>query len=438
MKRLLLLLMAIGLTPGAPLAGTFQDLGAGLSVSACSANGDVVVGTYSGGGAFRWSVDGGLEPIGGLEALDVSEDGNVIAGTIDVDGLETAAYWTEADGWQMLGEMPGGASCDASLSSSYGTNGDGSIVVGLGWIASCRAHGFRWDADSGMVDLGSTVADRSSRANDVSGDGSLVIGWQDASTGYRQGARWVEGVQNLFVDGNGDPVGEAQASNPDGSVVVGGSTYGMEAWRWTGSGAVEAIGNLPGFDFRSTALGVSDDGTVVVGFSGFGADRDAFIWIEGEGMTKLDNWIVAQGITDAGGVDLGTATGISANGRVIVGWGFVGFQYHGWRIDLDETVGVEQADRPLAVQMLAPRPNPFRAGVTISYELDEPSPVAVTIHDAAGRVVRRLTDGFMSAGAHSTSWDGCDDHERHAAAGTYFVRLSTPIEHHTRSVTLTR
>jgi flagellar hook assembly protein FlgD len=40
-----------------------------------------------------------------------------------------------------------------------------------------------------------------------------------------------------------------------------------------------------------------------------------------------------------------------------------------------------------------------------------------------GSLVRRLVDQTMSAGTHSTRWNGVDDAGRPASSGIYFVRM---------------
>ena len=97
---------------------------------------------------------------------------------------------------------------------------DASVIVGLGWNGCSYAHGFRWQEATGMADLGTSVPDRSTRANAVSEEGRVIVGWQDAATGFRQGARWVDGRQELFTGPHG-AVGEAHGTNADGSLVVG-------------------------------------------------------------------------------------------------------------------------------------------------------------------------------------------------------------------------
>jgi probable HAF family extracellular repeat protein len=55
----------------------------------------------------------------------------------------------------------------------------------------------------------------------------------------------------------------------DGSVLVGraSSASGAEAFRWTSGGGMVGLGDLPGGGFESTAEAVSADGSTVVGYS---------------------------------------------------------------------------------------------------------------------------------------------------------------------------
>ena len=113
----------------------------------------------------------------------------------DARGSQQAAIWLRGTEWRLLGRgsspMPG--PCDADLSIAIQVSGDGKVVVGLGWDTRSVARAFRWEESTGMVNLGSTVADRSSRADAVSGDGKVVVGFQEHTSGFWQGARWVDG-----------------------------------------------------------------------------------------------------------------------------------------------------------------------------------------------------------------------------------------------------
>jgi uncharacterized membrane protein len=111
----------------------------------------------------------------------------------------------------------------------------------------------------------------------------------------------------------------AWALSDDGTTVVGGSGAGYEeeAFRWTSDHGIQGLGELSFPDFEeeySRALGVSADGSVVVGLSGSprgGSGLEAFAWHEDNGQ------LVAQGDLPGETVPL-AAYSISRNG-VLVG-----------------------------------------------------------------------------------------------------------------------
>jgi flagellar hook assembly protein FlgD len=72
---------------------------------------------------------------------------------------------------------------------------------------------------------------------------------------------------------------------------------------------------------------------------------------------------------------------------------------------------------------LSVSPNPFNPRTTLSFNLDDPGAVILTIHDARGRLVRELWAGEAPAGGHALVWDGRDDGNRAVAAGVYVSRL---------------
>jgi hypothetical protein len=77
---------------------------------------------------------------------------------------------------------------------------------------------------------------------------------------------------------------------------------------------------------------------------------------------------------------------------------------------------------PTAVSVRAV-PNPIRAGGAVHVSLDRPRVVSVEILDAAGRRVRLLTHGLVSAGDHALVWDGRDLEGRRPPAGIYLVNV---------------
>ena len=89
------------------------------------------------------------------------------------------------------------------------------------------------------------------------------------------------------------------------------SISGIEAFRWTSAGMV-GLGDLAGGVFSSRATGVSADGSVVVGFGTVVQNnQSAFRWTQGGSMVDLGALIL-------GG--LSGATGVSADGNVVVGY----------------------------------------------------------------------------------------------------------------------
>lgn len=101
----------------------------------------------------------------------------------------------------------------------------------------------------------------------------------------------------------------------DGSVVVGQGTSasGSEAFRWTSDGGMVGLGDLGGGVFYSAAIRTSADGSVVVGISESASGTEAFRWTSSGGMIGLGDF--------AGGSFFSQGTGVSADGSVVVGDG---------------------------------------------------------------------------------------------------------------------
>lgn len=318
-----------------------------------SASGALVVGGLSTAGGFYWMPTTGAIYIGGLGASNVSRDGSTIVGVaLDSRGVQ-AAIWQRAAEWRLLGSFrPSSVSCGASLSSAADVSRDGKIVVGLAWDGCNLAHAFRWD-ESGMTDLGSSVAGRSSRADGVSGDGKVVVGHQETAGGFTQGAQWLDGRQTLFT-GPGGMVGTAKAANLDGSVIVGrvcnpnatqpGEPSFQSGWVWTGQDGLKC---LPAPKLRASpgpliiveARAVSDDGRVIGGSQNVGGsdDSDAVIWIDRVPF-YLKDYLRAHGVPNAfeTWVNTGTITDISPDGRIIVGKGAALTGFRGYMVILGD------------------------------------------------------------------------------------------------------
>ena len=343
-RRLAVVLLTLamsGVVAPAAAAPSFTPLN--FSPTATSADGRVVVGTENLQGlrAVRWTADGGAVTIGnGAEASDVSADGAVVVGSVWRLGAQRAFRWNAADG---LVEIPHQPRMEG-LSKASAVSADGSVIVGTWgdyWYDMYSEPGyeaFRWTSGDGMWlihEFGLTLG-FASQAVDVSADGTVVVGdvyqWSGDGHGptYPFAYHALGGMVTLPMEGY-----SAAAVSADGSVVVG--NFG----RLSSDDGLLALGALPGQD-GSWASDVSADGSVVVGtsFAGDLAQSRAFIWDEANGMRSLADVLGDLGI-DLGGWRLEQATGISADGRTIVGTGLDPLgQRAGWIATIPEPVAL--------------------------------------------------------------------------------------------------
>ena len=225
-----------------------------------------------------------------------------------------------------LGQLPG----TGIGSVGTGISADGSVVVGTGTSTDFEA--FRWTSSEGMVGLGFLPGRVSSRGTGVSGDGSIVVGSSSDENFASEAFRWTAatGMVGLGDLVGGDGFSIASAVSSDGTAIVGissrpGAPDNGEAFRWTSSGGMVGLGNAPDGRFlNSRATAVSADGAVIVGNGDAIVGEDLltspFIWDADHGMRPLQDLLANEGV-DLTGWTLDSATGISGDGRAIVGFG---------------------------------------------------------------------------------------------------------------------
>jgi uncharacterized membrane protein len=174
-----------------------------------------------------------------------------------------------------------------------------------------------------------------------------VVGFQEHTTGFWQGARWVGSQQTLFTGPLGI-VGQAYDTNGDGSIVVGqvcrpGDPRDQSGWVWTSGGGVECL-PVPRVrllsregDFLGRARATSDDGRVIGGAQAFGLEADAVLWLDKQPF-YLKEYLRDHGVPNAfeGWVNTGNITDISRDGRVLVGWGAGPRDFKGYIVILPE------------------------------------------------------------------------------------------------------
>jgi probable HAF family extracellular repeat protein len=276
-------------------------------------------GGFSANESWIWSAGSGpilVPTLGNSAFVDVTADGLTLAGTWKKPNGDTEAGIVVGGVTTFLGNL--GAQSGTSVTSFYSMNDAGTAVVGLAWVTAGQAHGFKWTPGGGMQDLGSFNPTRSSRANGVSEDGNVVVGWDEHTTGYRRPCYWVGATEFLIAD----LPGEAWGTNADGSVIVG--ILEDELFRFDTINGPVKLGKLPGSVGGDDAYGVSvsADGNTIVGYNGnsfFGTPFRAFVWRPGSGMVVLEDLLVALGAANAAGANLSFAYNVSADGRTISG-----------------------------------------------------------------------------------------------------------------------
>ena len=286
---------------------------------ACNADGTVVCGVGdpdgTGNSAFRWSESGGMVRLSTLagwgysDSYSVSQDGSVVSGyCYDSSSGKRAVRWTNAGSgggvMQDLGTLPN--ICGAPFSQGYGgVSADGTVISGDGTASGCSGHAWRWvDNGSGgtMQDLGHLPGQYAtdSLSFGLSGDGLVVVG-QSQAADADQAFRWTSagGMQNIgILLTGGSEVSEADATNSDGSTVVGyyysPAADSLHAFLWTTTlGAVDLNDYLPtlGIDLTGWNLmyaqAISADGKTIAGRAEHNGVNEA--WVASLGSSCYPN-----------------------------------------------------------------------------------------------------------------------------------------------------
>ena len=293
-----------------------------------SGNGLWLCGTYNTGWghACTWSSAGQFTALGSLRgyaqsgAAGVNSDGTVVVGGCNNGNSDDsrAVRWTSTDGLTDLGGLNGATANYASAVST-----DGTVIIG-----TSGNQCFRWTTASGMapLNLGLPPGADSRKCYGLSGDGSTVIGltlWHDFWGSYWTPFVWTAlgGGQELgAIPGCRD--GYPNASNEDGSVIVGASleqNTGLRrhAFRFTFAHGMQDLGAL-GAGWTSEATHVSADGNIVFGNSSApGASWSVpWVWTPWTGLQDLAGFLTAQGL-DLSGIQRFVLAGVSGDASTI-------------------------------------------------------------------------------------------------------------------------
>jgi hypothetical protein len=83
-------------------------------------------------------------------------------------------------------------------------------------------------------------------------------------------------------------------------------------------------------------------------------------------------------------------------------------------------------------------PNPFNPSTQIRFSVPIAGPVKLSVFDMLGREIRVLYAGFLDAGQHQVTWDGCDASGRALPSGVYVNRLTQGSRQESRKMILLR
>ncbi|MEO1007407.1 MAG: GC-type dockerin domain-anchored protein [Planctomycetota bacterium] len=367
---------------GGAALGQFWTTPVGQGLMEGISDAGVAVGSFNhpAGEYFLWTEDGGVELIGGVPAgsgvggqAKISNDGRYVCGTIFNDGPgwhEMARYDRTTGEWTPLGFIPGfGEPVDDEISSGWNISGDGRSVVGLGWtlLGTADAHAMQWTEGVGVIDLGTAAIGTSARASAVDLDGNVVAGWQDGAG--RQGAVWVDGVQELISTDAGRPALEAFGVSDDGRYVVG---FGIGApgvaYRYNvDTDEYQPLPSPPAAQRNTAATSTTADGSIVVGGTwplGPATFGRGFVWQEGVGTTAVEDFLDASGVAYPPGFVFSFVASISPSGEWMTGWGYEGSiaNSQSWIVRLAGCVADFDGDGELTLFDFLAFQNAFDAG----------------------------------------------------------------------------
>jgi probable HAF family extracellular repeat protein len=226
-----------------------------------------------------------------------------------------------------LGNLDPGAKPPGSYANDV--SADGTVVVGTSFktIAGMpETRAFRWTATDGMVALNPPpLALPSSMGLGCSSNGAVVagaMGFVIAGTSFyeiRNGAAWLDAANSSL----GTAVGTPEVPSYLATDVVANGSMIVGTTRWPGflpvakemfswgADGFQELGMMPGGTY-SWADAVSADGSVIVGYGDLNGHLAAARWTKQTGVQPL------PGLPDA--IVASQASGVSPDGSIIVGF----------------------------------------------------------------------------------------------------------------------
>jgi photosystem II stability/assembly factor-like uncharacterized protein len=283
---------------------------------------------------------------------------------------QISIFDTNTDTWTPRGSL--GFTVDGNRSAGYAISGDGNTVVGNSWANPVSGNGFTyfansyaWNSTEGNVDMGSLFSStsRSSRADAVSQDGSVAVGYQDFNGPWKS-AVWRKNPaggyftnEYLLINPTGDPLDEFNQLGQCNTVSANGTWIGGEGdyafanpWIWSQATGLIDLGNLGLTDVSGHVNSINNDGTRVVGYllsnDFWSPVYTPFLWTPALGMVNLNDFVTTTlGYTLPAGGTITVPSAMSPNGEYIAGFGFIDDGNWGvlfnYRLQIPETLSVK-------------------------------------------------------------------------------------------------
>ena len=267
----------------------------------------------------------------GSTVTAISADGSTVIGQsiYDTISIRGRADWAIQDLWQPFRWTHQGGMAGLGVPGAQqqrfvgGISGDGSIIVGYDEQTTGAGKGFLWTAASGFSTFGYTSPTESFLPTGMSDDGSRVLGhyWQNplVISDYGQSAVWTADGVEIQTTGF-----DLAGISPDGGVLAGAAVQPLigrsEAVRWVIGQGFQTLPHLPGC-IRGWATDLTPAGGMLVGEDAPGPFylSEAFRWTPAEGTVGLGDL--------PGGLVSSSASAVSDDGQVIVGYGCTGTVY---------------------------------------------------------------------------------------------------------------
>ncbi len=99
---------------------------------------------------------------------------------------------------------------------------------------------------------------------------------------------------------------------------------------------------------------------------------------------------------------------------------------HCFIVDAGIASGIDESDLsniPTSFELEQNFPNPFNPTTSIKFGLPTKSHVSITVYNLLGQEITSLVNEELSAGTHTTEWNGRDKSNTEVASGIYFYKL---------------